>query len=75
MGVCPLLRYNSVIFIQNTDETPKVRTGDYLVHLTHELEKFGSLSYIEEFVSCGPKIHAFFLFSAPRKEKVRTSVK
>ena len=45
---------DSVIFIQNVDETPKVHTGDYLGDLTYELEEFGSGSYIEEFISGGP---------------------
>ena len=50
---------DSVIFIQNVDELPKVRTGDYVGHLTDELEEFGELSFIEVFVSGGPKNCAF----------------
>jgi len=38
---------DSVIFIQNVDEPPNVRTGDYLGHLTDELEEFGFQSFIE----------------------------
>jgi len=37
---------DSVIYIQKGDETPKVKTGDYLGNLTDELEEFGSGSYI-----------------------------
>jgi hypothetical protein len=40
----------SVIIIQNVDEHPKVRTGDYLGHLRDELEGFGSIAFIQEFV-------------------------
>jgi len=50
------------IFIQNEDGPPKVRTGDYLGHLTDELEEFGDVSFIEEFVSGGPKNYAFSVF-------------
>jgi hypothetical protein len=38
---------DSVIFIQNVDERTKVRTGDYLGHLTDELEEFGAQYFIE----------------------------
>ena len=53
---------NSVIFIQKVDEPPKVKTGEYLGHLTDDLEEFGSGSFIEEFVSGGPKNYAFSVF-------------
>ena len=33
---------DSVIYIQNVDETQKVEIGDYLGDLTDELEEFGS---------------------------------
>jgi len=36
-----------------------VTTGDYLGDLTDELEEFGSGSFIDQFVSCGPKNYAF----------------
>ena len=52
----------SVIYIQNVDEAPKVHKGDYLGDLTDELEEFGSGSFIEEFVSGGPKNYAFMVF-------------
>lgn len=43
LGVCVLYcDTDSVIYIQNVDETPNVRTGDYLGHLTDEFEEFGS---------------------------------
>ena len=48
-----------VLYIQNVDETPKVKIGDCLSVVTDELEEFGSGSYIEEFVSGGPKNYAF----------------
>ena len=53
---------DSVIFIQNVDDPPNVRTGDYLGHLTDELEDFGAVSFIEEFVSGGRKNYAFSVF-------------
>ena len=53
---------NRAIFIQNVDEPTKVKTGDYLGHLTDELEEFGSGSFIQEFVSGGPKNYAFSVF-------------
>ena len=52
----------SVIYIQNVDEAPKVETGDYLGDLTNELWELGSGSYIEEFVSGGPKNYEFSVF-------------
>jgi len=42
--------------------TPKVKTGDYLGDLTDELEEYGSYSFVEEFVSGGPKNYAFSVF-------------
>ena len=51
---------DSVIYIQNVDEPPKVHTGDYLSDLTDELEEFDSGSSIEEFVSGGPKLFMVF---------------
>ena len=66
---------DSVIYIQNVDELPKVETGYYLGDLTDELE-FGSRSYIEEFVSGGPKNYAFSVFSPTTgKRKTRCKVK
>ena len=57
------------------DEPPKVETG-YLGDLTDELEEFGSGSYIEEFVSGGPKNYAFSVFSPTTgKRTTRCKVK
>jgi hypothetical protein len=53
-----------------------VETGDYLGDLTDELEEFGSGSYIEEFVSDGPKNYAFTVFCpAAEKRKSKCKVK
>jgi hypothetical protein len=52
----------SCILVQKVSESPEVKTGDYLGDLTDELEEFGSGSYIEEFVSGGPKKYAFWVF-------------
>jgi len=40
-----------------------VKTGDYLGHLPDEFEEFGSGSFIQEFVSGGPKNYSFSIFS------------
>ena len=49
------------------DEPPKVETGHYVGDITDELEEFSSGSYIEEFVSGGPKTYAFTVFSTRLK--------
>jgi len=49
----------SVFFIHNVDDPPRVRTGNYLGHLSDEMEEFASGSFIQEFVSCDPKNYAF----------------
>ena len=68
LGVCVLYcDTGSVIFIQNLDEPPQVRIGDYLGHLTDELEEFGALSFIEEFVSGGQKPCVFCFLPLERK--------
>jgi len=50
---------DSVIFVHKVDVPPKVKTDDYLSHLTIELEVIGSGFFIQEFVSGGPKNYAF----------------
>jgi len=75
LGECVLYcDRDSVIFIQNVDEPQKVRTGDYLGHLTDELEEFGDQSFTEEFVSGGQKSMRF-LFSDPQQENVKPNVR
>jgi len=56
--VCFILRYR-IIYVQKVHDLPKVTTGDYLDDLTDELEEFGSGSFIDQFVSCGPKTMRF----------------
>ena len=53
---------DSVNFIHNADEPPKVRTGDYRCYLTDEFEEFCSGSYIEEVALVGNKNYAFIVF-------------
>jgi len=65
---------DSVIYIQNLYEPPKVETGYYFGDLTDELEEFGSGSYIEQFVSGGPKNYALSVLT-PRQESVQPSAK
>jgi hypothetical protein len=55
------------------DERQKLNR-DYLAYLTDELEEFGSGSYIEEFVSGGPKT-MHFLCIAFRQENVQLNAK
>jgi hypothetical protein len=43
---------DSVVYVQKTAEPPKIPIGDYLGDVTNELQKYGSDSYIDEFV-CG----------------------
>ena len=65
---------DSIIYIQNVSEPSKVETGYYLGDRTDELEEFVSGSYIQEFVSGGPKNYAFSVFS-PLTGKRRTRCK
>ena len=65
---------DSVIYIQNLYEPPKVETGYYFGDLTDELEEFGSGSYIERFVSGGPKNYAISVFS-PSTGKLKPNAK
>jgi len=53
---------DSVIFIQKDNDPPKVKTRDYQGYLTDELEEYGSCSFVDEFVSGGPKNYAFSVF-------------
>jgi hypothetical protein len=52
---------DSVVFVQKTAEHPKIAIGDYLGYLTNELQEYGPNSYIDEFVSGGPKNYAFLV--------------
>jgi hypothetical protein len=54
---------DSVIYIQNVDDAPKVQTGDYLGDLTVELQEFGSGSFIKEFVSGARKTMYLWSFA------------
>jgi hypothetical protein len=53
---------DSVIFVQKNNDSPWVKIGDYLGDLTNELEEYGSYSFIEQFLSGGPKNYAFSVF-------------
>ena len=61
---------DSFIYIQNVDEPPKVKTGYYLGDLTDELEEFGSGSFIEQFVSGGPKNYPYSEFSPSTGKRI-----
>jgi len=62
---------DAVIFTsrEDTDEWT-VPTGSYLGDMVDELEKFGSGSYITEFVSGGPKNYAFKAWSTHKQDFV-----
>jgi hypothetical protein len=53
---------DSVVYVQKDNDPPKVKTGDYLGDLTNELDEYGPGSFIQEFVSGGPKNYAFLVF-------------
>ena len=75
MGASVLYGCNDpVVFLQKDNNPPKVKTGDYLRDLTNELEEYGSGSFIQEFVSGGPKNCAFSVF-CPRTGKRATKSK
>ena len=46
-----------------------MRIGDYLGHLTDELEVFGAHCFIEEFLSGGPKNYAYSVFCPSTGER------
>jgi hypothetical protein len=48
--------------VQKNNDAPSVKIGDYLGDLTNELEEYGSDSFIEQFLSGGPKNYAFSVF-------------
>ena len=54
-------------FHSNVDVPLKVRTVDYLGHLIDELEEFGNISLIEEFVSGGQKLCVLCFLPLDRK--------
>jgi hypothetical protein len=54
---------NIVVYVQKTAELPKIPIRDCVGDRTNELEEYGPNSYIDEFVSQGPKNYAFFVFA------------
>lgn len=59
---------DSVLFILRKGKTNPLKTGSYLGELTDELSSYGENSYIEEYVSLGPKTYALKIFS-PKSQK------
>jgi hypothetical protein len=59
---CFILWYRLCYLRSECRWTPKVVTVDYLGDFTNELEEFSSGSFIQEFVSGGPKNYAFSVF-------------
>jgi hypothetical protein len=55
-----------VIYVQNLSEPKRVKTSEYLGDITDELEVCGAGSYIEDFVSGGPKSMHFLSFAPPQ---------
>ena len=64
----------SVIFSQKNKDPTKVKTADYMCDLTDELEEYGCGSFVDEFVSGGPKNYAFTVFY-PSTENVQQNAK
>jgi len=62
---------DSVIVIQKDNDPQKVKTGDYLGDLTDELEEYGSCSFVDKFVSGGPKNYAFSVFYPSTGKRAR----
>jgi hypothetical protein len=59
-----------VIYIHKAGQARKVKTEDYLGDLTDALEEYGPGSYIEEFVSGGPKNYAFSVFCPSTRNSI-----
>jgi len=64
---------DSVILIQNVDEPPKVRTGDYLGHLKTSCCIL-AVNLSSKYLCRVDQKTMRFLFSAPRQENVRPNV-
>ena len=65
---------DSVVYVQKVGNPSKLTTGNNLVDLTDELEEFGSGSFIDQFVSGGPKNYAFLII-CPLTGKRKTKCK
>lgn len=46
-------------YVENINNEPLLKTGSFLGDLTNELETYGKHSYIDTFVSCGPKSYSY----------------
>jgi len=53
---------DSVIFVQKDNDPPKLKIMDQLSDLTDEMYEYGSVSFIEQFVSGGTEKYAFAVF-------------
>jgi len=51
--------------------TPQSQQRDYLGDLTDELEQYGSCSFVDEFVSGGPKNYAYSVFGPSTGKRVK----
>ena len=58
---------DSVIFVQKDNGSPIVKTGDYLGDFIDELEEYCSGSFVQQFVSGGPKKCVFGVLPLDRK--------
>jgi hypothetical protein len=65
---------DSLIFCVKDDDPEKPKTGVFLGDLTDELETYGKGSYIQEFVSGGPKNYAFSV-KTPGSDTLKYSIK
>ena len=60
---------DSIIFTEKEDDVYKPETGVYLGDMTDELEHYGYGTYIDEFVSGGPKNYAYSTVTPNSEEK------
>ena len=71
---CLYFDTDSLVYVKNADYTPP--TGEFLGDLTDELADYGPGSYIDEFISAGPKNYAYSVYNpVTRARKAVTKVK
>ncbi len=63
---------DSVIFISHPGQDPP--TGSFLGDMTNELDEYGQGSFIEEFVSTGPKVYAYAVRTGDGKRRETVKV-
>ena len=64
----------SAVYVQNIDEPPKLKTGNYQGQLTKELEEFGYRSLLKNLFQV-PQRTMRFLCSTPREEDIKLNAR